>query len=148
MWAAIIQLVLFTFYTAFIWRVYGVQKSLSETWYVIKHKWLFSVILCFSIGVLQLTHGTVMFFLSGALLCFVGSASNFRKEKMTKIVHYVGAVGAISISLAQLGLLGIWWPLELCIVLGFPILLLENRMWWMEIVAFYAILGGIIQLKL
>lgn len=66
---------------------------------------------------------------------------------MTKIVHYVGAVGAISLSLLQLGMLGIWWPLELCIILAFPILLTEDKFWWMEIVAFYAILGGIIQLK-
>jgi len=147
MYIAIIQLCLFTFYITYVWRKFGIQKSLSESWYVVKEKWMFTVILCFGVGILHSTHGTSLFFFSGAMLCFTGVASDFRRAKSTRIIHYFGATASIFLSLLQLGLLGIWWPLEICIILGAPILLTENKFWWMEIVAFYSILGGIIQLK-
>src|SRR5688572_13256361 len=137
MWTAVIQLLLFTLYIGHVIRKYGIQGSLSDTYYVLEQKWAFSVILCFSIGLLHLTHGTILFFLSGALLCFVGTASDYRRARTTRAVHYIGALGAISLSLIELCRHGIWWPVEACIVLIMPISFLENRYWWLEITAFY-----------
>ena len=146
---AIAQLIIFTFYIIFIWTRHGIQASLSETWYVLDDKqWMFTVILCFSIGILHLAHSTPLFFFSGAMLSFVGAASDFRREKMTKIVHYVGAALAIILSLIQLTIFEIYWPLITCLIILLPISFIRNKFWWFEIIAFYSILGGIIQLKL
>ena len=152
MYIVIVQVFLFSFYVSFIWAKYGIQPSLSESWYILesKYRWMFGVILCWGVGVLHLLHNTTLFFLSGALLCFVGVASDYRKQKMTKIVHYIGAIGAIGLSILQLAISGIYWPLLFTggvTILAF-LKLLKNRYWWLEIIAFYSILGGIIQLKL
>ena len=141
----IIQLILFTFYVSFIWVKYGIQKSLSESWYTLesKYKWMFGVTLCFGIGILHCTHGTILFFLSGAALCFVGAASDYRSKRTTKIVHYCGAIIAMLTSVIGLCQLGVYWPTVVILfsILIFPIL--ENRFWWIEIIIFYSVIIGI-----
>lgn len=146
---AIIQLVLFTFYISFVWIRDGVQRSLSESWYILDKpfRWMFTVVLCFGIGILHCTYGNLLLFLSGAFLCFVGAASDYRAAKLTKIVHYVGAVMSIALSLVHLSINEIYWPLSMTLFMIIILPLIDNRFWWLEIIAFYSILGGLIQLK-
>lgn len=141
-----LQLALFIAYTSFVWKRYGVQPSISESWYTLgtKYNWMFTIVFCFGIGVLQLFHESVWFFLSGSALCFVGAATAF-KQKMTNAVHYSGAAGAIVFGLTGLAGLGIWWPI-VPVAVSIPVLTkVRNATWWIEFVAFFAILGGLIQ---
>lgn len=142
-----VQFALFFIYTFFVVRRYGVQKSISDSWYVIDspHKWMFTMVFCFGLGISQLFHGTVWFFLSGGFLCFVGAATDFKNWSVTKWVHNVGAVGCIVFGLIGLSVTGIWWPFIPVATSAVTLSKVKNGTWWIEVVAFFSILGGLIQ---
>jgi len=147
----IIQAIIFISYVTFLMiKFKGPLPSISDSWYELDglYKSLFTWF-CWGLGFLMLfqTDGTsAMFFLSGAGLCFVGAATMF-KESMTKTVHFTGAaIGIIS------ALIGIWiergsnipliiW-LIFCVL--FEISKVPNKTWWIEIIAFFAIIFGLI----
>lgn len=88
-------------YLLFIYYKYGIQKSISESYYRLtnKQKPLFYLALVatsvlFIIGYaiennnpLQVT----LLFLAGSAICFTGAAAEFKGTKLTEIVHTVGA---------------------------------------------------------
>ena len=138
---------LFFIYTFFVMKRYGVQNSISESWYTIgpRFEWMFTIIFCFGIGVLTLFHGSLWFFLSGGFLCFVGAATEFKKWNLTKWVHNIGAVGCITFGLIGLAVTGIWWPFIPVVASAVVLSKAKNGTWWIETVAFFSILGGLIQ---
>lgn len=137
------QVLIFTFYIIYIWRNYGVQPSISDSWYIMKEKWLFTFFI-WSLAIVTCFYGTLLFFLSGAFLAFVGAATAF-KDKMTDKVHYIGATGGISLSLIALAELGIWLPLISTISISVILILFKtkNKTWWIEVQAFVNICIGI-----
>ncbi len=144
----IAQIAIFTGYIWYVAAAYGVQKSISESWYISHHKFLFTL-MCWGVGILQCTHSneSSLFFLSGSALCFTGTATAFRDDKMTKYVHYIGAFVAIVSSIMALFLLGIYWLIVLNTVNVLLYVFYKKKwsMWWLEIVAFYSIFGALIQ---
>ncbi len=142
------QLLIFTSYILYVIIGWGVQKSISESWYVVKQEYLFTW-MCMLIGVLHFAHipQHPLFFLSGSALAFVGVASEFKDKGMTKIVHYAGAGIAIASSILALFSLGIWWILVLNVIsmATFSLFKPKNYVWWLEIIAFYSIFGALIQ---
>lgn len=141
-----IQLTLFIVYIFFVVKRHGVQRSISESWYTLgnDYNWMFTVVFCFGIGVLQLFHGSEWFFISGASLCFVGAATAFKGVKTTMIVHNVGATCSIVFGLIGLAVIGIWWPFIPVAVGAVSLSKIKNSTWWIECVAFFSILGGLI----
>jgi hypothetical protein len=127
----------------------GPLHSISASWYELGYplRNLF-VAFCFSIGfTMTLQTGSILFFLSGLGLAFVGIASWSQSlVKLTRFIHFAGAVSGI-----VFGLLGIgfgfdnWIPLLIWIILSLLILLfkIRNRWWWIEIVAFITIIIGL-----
>lgn len=140
------QFLMFFIYIYFVVRKHGVQKSISESWYVINPnlRWMFTVIFCYGLGVAQMFHGSVWFFLSGAFLCFVGAATTFKSGGPTVVVHNIGATGAIVFGLSGLVAVGVWWPWIPMVIGLLALLKAQNRTWWIECVAFFSILGGLI----
>lgn len=146
------QFLFFTYYIVYIWSRYGVLASISDSWYTVDKgkKWMFTVLFCFVVGILQVFHAEAhaLFFFSGAGLCFTGVAAAFR-EKMTKTVHYVGATVAIVFSILGLYLLGIQWVFYSNLLVAIFFLSLgskiQSRLWWTEIIAFYSVLAGLLQ---
>ena len=142
----IFQIALFLAYTIFVWATYGVQKSISESWYTLEKKgWLFTIAFSWGLGVSTIFHGGVWFFLSGAFLCFVGAATQFKADKNTRGVHNIGTVGSIVFALTALALHGIWWPF-LPILASLSLIKQNNGVWWIEHVAFFSLMAGIAQL--
>lgn len=141
-----IQFLLFAFYVGFVWIKYGVQKSISDSWYTVnkEENWMFTLIFCYGTGFTQLLQATesAFFFFSGAFLVFVGAASDYKTWKVAKWVHYTGAVGAI-----VFGCLGFY---EINQNLVFPAVLVsvlllssfKNKLWWIEIVTYLIFLTG------
>lgn len=144
--AVIIQLILFTFYITFIWVKYGVQKSISETWYTlqVQDRWLFTIVFSFGVGICQLVHENVYFFISGVFLCLVGVSTDFRSYKLVTFLHYIGAIGTIIFSLLGLWILGIQETSFLVLAIWICLYKWENWIWWAEIATFYLIMGGIL----
>lgn len=125
--------------------------SISDSWYElpspINH--LFTLF-TWSLGFAMVFQGngqTPLFFFSGAGLLFVGTATQFKwTGAHTNIVHYAGAV--VGILGALIGLWvenGIYLPLFVWLVqtLIFKVIKLKNFTWWVEILAFVCIVGGL-----
>lgn len=96
MFTTSLQFFTFATYVAFIAYRYGIQRSVSHSYYLIKHQWLFTVVM-WIVGICQCFHADLhpLFFLSGAGLCFLGAANAFNDLRMTYRAHLVGTVTAI-----------------------------------------------------
>lgn len=144
----LIQFLLFNFYTGYIWIRKGVQKSISDSWYIVDRskKWMFMLVFCYGIGFLNLLHSHIssLFFFSGAFLIFTGTASDFKSWTITKYVHYIGAIGAITFASIGLFIVGIKWVIIYNVLVVILLYFVKNRLWWIEIACFYAILGGLL----
>jgi hypothetical protein len=154
MYIILAQFLFFTYYVIYIWSRYGVQPSISDSWYTVDKgkKWMFPLLFCFVVGFLNVFHADLhpLFFFSGAGLCFTGVAAAFKDEKMTKNVHYIGATAAVGFSMIGLYLSHVQWPIALEAALIFSINLheIKNKLWWIEVTSFYFILGGLLELYL
>ena len=127
--------------------IYGVQKSISDSFYClpIRARGLFTLALVgFSIPVMIFADNTLMF-LAGSAIVFVGAASDFKRD-ITKVWHYAAAV--IGITLGMASLIIDYGRIELVILFVVISIILRftksNFIWWIEIIAFYLILIGIL----
>jgi len=103
----ILSITVFTAYFIYIVVVYGVQKSISESYYrLIEDKnikgLLFILTLwCFSITV-SISASNVLIFFAAAAICFTGTAPAFRSGKMEEKVHTIGAMSGVVLGYAYL----------------------------------------------
>lgn len=149
----LLQGLIFLSYVIFLWiKFKGPLSSISESWYKLKPLKLgfLFVLFCLSIGILMLYQGdqqTLLFFISGAGLCFVGASTRFKMKKdHTDIVHSVGAAVGIGCALIGIGLISSWIPLIAFVVISalLALLKIKNLTWWIEIAAFVSILSGLL----
>lgn len=124
----IITLVVFHLYLAFIYLKYGRIFSISDSYYALDKNinflftlYTWSYALPMAIISLDLNDSPLLFF-AGAAICFVGVASNYKSDLMTKNMHMnCAAIGVI------LGLLSI---------------IIEFKFWWLALIAI-VLAGGI-----
>ena len=149
----LVQSTIFIAYVAFIWKKFGVLPSISESWYRLQglEKSLFTFF-CWGVGIPMLfqTDGTTAwFFCSGAGLGFVGAATMFRSgDKTTRWIHFIGAFAGMVCGLMGVGFeRGDFTPSIIWVVISLIILLInfKNRMWWIEISAFFALIYGLLK---
>lgn len=149
----IIQTIIFITYISFLLiKFKKVLPSISDSWYMLKTPTnsLFTLF-CFSIGLLMpfhiLGYYPFLFFLSGAGLCFTGAATMFKDNKLTKKVHYIGAVFCILFAFLGIGFeYNYWLPLILYLisVILSKLFNVNNFIWWIEIYAFVFIVLGLL----
>jgi hypothetical protein len=97
----------------------------------------------------QTNETTAWFFCSGAGFGFVGAATMFRSgDEITRWVHFIGAFSGIVCGLMGVGFerhdfipFIIWGIISLFMV----IINLKNKMWWIEITAFFALIYGLLK---
>jgi len=141
------MLFVFVSYVSFIWIKYGIQPSISESYYKLPKSinWLFTFF-CWGFAIpamiigLELTNSFLMF-LAPAGICFVGAAAAF-KQTLTNQVHVIGAYSGILFS--QLAIL-FCFKEPYIVASSFLWLVVfqlyaKNKVWWQELVAFTAIL--------
>ena len=145
----IIMLSFFFGYVGFIFIRYGVQSSVSESYYRLPRnlQWLFTVATwgyafpALIIG-LQLTDNGLVF-LAGAGIAFVGASPAFKGIKMEHTVHMVGAIVGITAMQIFLCVVGFWWiTLAFAVVSGLLFIwkrTYSHYVWWVEIAAFISI---------
>jgi len=149
----LVQAAIFISYVLFLLiKFKGPLPSISESWYELGHplRILFSVF-CLSLGFTMTLHPeSVFFFLSGVGLSFVGVATWFKSsERITEYIHFGGAMSGIVFGLLGIAFgLGNIIPLIVWITVTLLILLfkIKNHMWWIEIVAFLAIIYGLLNI--
>lgn len=144
----IISIITFISYISFVWIKFGIQKSISQSYYVLEKfnlQFLFTLFIwSYSIPTLilglELT-SSILMFISAASICFVGAAAAY-KEKLTNTVHMISA--AIGITFCQLSIIFDFhmWYITLIFLLSssIPLLLSKNKLWWIEIFAFISII--------
>ena len=142
MWYLISGVLLITIYLILI----GVQKSISDSYYKIKHKFIFTFVL-WSFAVLMLlgvndviTTPIYPFACFGIVI--VGAYTQFKGSKFIKTMHFIGAISGIA-----LGIIGLWvefgymWLtliyLPLYAIAKFVIK--NNNFYWIEVFAIYLI---------
>jgi hypothetical protein len=142
-WA--IMVVVFVAYVSFIWIKYGVQKSISDSYYRLpeKQKYLFTLF-CWGFSIPAIILGNCfLMFLAGTGICFVGAAAAFKGNEMEHWVHMAGAYTGVLLSQ-----IAIWnnfdlWSINVAFVAGaLPIMLcgIKNKIWYVEILAFTSIM--------
>lgn len=105
----LLSLVIFIVYNAIMNYKFGVNKSLSATYYSLplKWRWVFTLFMWATALLLMPTwievatsfsdwrvHLTFLAFFTCALICFVGAAPNFRAFEMESKVHTISATTA------------------------------------------------------
>jgi len=144
----IISIVAFTVYVGAIWYKFGVLSSISESYYHLKGlQKSFFMLAMFSTGIpITIYAETGLLFFAGAFITFVGASPAFKEGTEGK-VHVIGATGGILFGMmSMLFDYSLWEIPALFVFLALVITLLElkNRTWWIEILAFIAILTGLI----
>lgn len=105
---------------------FGILPSVSESYYHIKHKALFTLFI-WSISITMIIVGeTGLMFFGGAFLSLVGAAPAIREDFEHK-VHSVGAIGGISFATVSMGIdFGLWWITAT--ILGFAMFAIPKKL--------------------
>lgn len=137
---ALISISVFTIYLIFILVKFGVLKSISDSYYHLKNKVLFTLALWGFAFPAIIAGNTALMFLAGSGIVFVGVAFDF-KENFTKIVHYTAAALGVVFGMVSLWLdFGFWFIPVGFILISCGLLSLKNKIFWIEVLAFYTII--------
>lgn len=125
-------------YLIYIIIKYGIPKSISQTYYLIQHKWVFSIILILSTiltlpSIMELNHQYLAFITICGVL-FVAFAPNFMDDELVDSVHTYAAI--IAFIASQLLVL-LNNPIVLCCWIPYLIYITftrQNFKFWAEII--------------
>jgi len=133
----------FVAYVAYIWGKYGVQKSISESYYVLpkKENWLF-VAFCWLFAFPAMILGSSYWMLlAGGGIVLVGAAAAMHTFP-TRFWHLFGAIGGMVLGgLAMIFQFHMWYMAAAVVALALLSILLDKKhaMWWTELIIFTAI---------
>lgn len=143
----ILMNVVFFSYISYVALKYGIQKSISDSYYRLSDSmlWLFTVATWgYAIPAIIIGVGfSPLAFLAGAAICFVGAAPMFKNSKMESQVHTISAVIGIIAIQAFISL--VLNPYITFMFIGLSMLALwipylkQNKLWWIEIFAFLSL---------
>lgn len=139
----ITMVTVFLTYIIFIWSKYGVQTSISESYYVLSKRLhpLFTFF-CWGCAIPAIILGSsALMFFAGAGIAFVGAATQMH-EKFVRKIHVTAAIAGITFGhLAIIFQYNMWWLTAIFIVLSLLIIIFKekNYIWWIEIMAFLSI---------
>lgn len=116
----LLSIILITSYIVYNINQFGMPKSLSSTYYNLKHGWIFSLIISLSAiliypRMMEMTNSNYEFlvFLTLAGIIFVSVTPNFRECKLTDNVHTVSAILTLIVSQIWVALNDVlnlsWW---------------------------------------
>jgi hypothetical protein len=139
-----LMLIVFISYVGFIWIRYGVQKSISDSYYRLPqgYKFLFTLFTWGFAYPAAILASNVWITPAAMLICLVGVARDFKNIKVLKFFHMFAAYTGVVLSQ-----IGIWiyydmWYLTIgFIILSGTLFLLntKNKIWYIELLAFGSI---------
>lgn len=139
----LIMLTAFTAYILFVVKKYGIQESVSNSYYKLpeKQRWIFTIALwSFAFPAIVLgVEKSGLAFLAGAGIMFVGAAPAFRGDKMEETVHVTGALTGVIGGLIFMIVTGLWTVavVTLAVMAFIKLSNVQNKTWWLELAAFY-----------
>lgn len=138
----LIMVSVFVSYVLYISFKYGIQKSISDSYYVLPKKENFLFVLftwLFAFPAMFLGNSLLMFFAGGGIV-WVGVNAAMRKNP-TRIIHLVAAIGGMILGVIAIIFQYHMWYIAAAIFGSLPIAYFldkENFMWWAEIIIFTA----------
>ena len=172
MWQLItvcVAFLLFIVYNLVVIRLFGIPKSLSESFYLYDNKkkhlgyiftlFMFAMAFCLMPGWIEISevwsswshHLTFLAFLTAAAICFVGAAPAFRANKLEGTVHSVAAKFCAATALAWCFV--VCWNIAYVPAIGAAIPAVYGwvsktwktaQVYWLEMMAFGATFATII----
>jgi len=133
----------FILYVGYVWLRYGIQDSISKSYYVVKPKWLF-ILFCFLCGggLFYMAYcESWLLVLSGICLMFVGALPDIKYE-FVKERHYVAAISCVILSQVYVFIHN--WKLSVLFLILSLIMYIYRRrvkeLWFIEIIAFLTLI--------
>lgn len=134
-------------YLFYIIYRYGIQFSISETYYTIGKKWWFTLILWGTILPLMvvgldITKGSPFIFLGGAAISFVAVAPAFKIMKsMERKIHMIGSYLGVGFMILSVifefsWVIGCLYAIIVIATL-INIIKIKNYIWWIEVTSIY-----------
>ena len=146
----LISILIFFGYVGFVWLRYGVQKSISDSYYRLPEKWRFVFSLfCFGFSsAIIFVHITPLLFASIVGIWFVGAAPDFIMKKEEEYFnsqpysHFIGAVTSILFLQLSIFFDFAWYDLNILSIaaMGIVALFAKNKIWWVEMVAYITLI--------
>lgn len=142
---------IFTIYVALIWHKYGVLDSISASFYrlPVKRQWIFTFALWgFSIPII--IYGALnafpLLFIAGISISWTGIASAYNSSNFDLKVHVETAmIGTIMALLHVCFVEHLYYLTAFAIIAGLLIRWKSKKyVWWIEIIAYYTILIGLL----
>jgi hypothetical protein len=136
----IVSISLLTIFLVIIFWLWGILPSISASAYKMKNPMWFTLSMwAIALPIIFESKGGFLFY-AGVAMMFTGAAAMF-KEPMTKTVHYVSAFIIIFAGYAHLTFdLELWRVAAWSLGLSVPMLLIKNRLLWIEVLNAYVIL--------
>lgn len=147
-----ISILVFITYMGYIVNKYGVQESISASYYCLppNRQFLFTAFCWFYSTPILLSFTTPLLFLSISCVAMVGAAAAFRGDELINKVHMTCAFG--SVLFLQLSIIFDFkmWLISLVSLLISGSLMLfkskiKNAVWWAETINYVAIMTAIIK---
>ena len=139
----IISIITFITYITYVMVKFGIQKSISDSYYDldIKNKIFFTLALWGFALPIGIAAETTMLFLAAAGICFVGATPAFKDDKTEHTIHMIGAYSGIILGFASMVIdYHLYWLTGISVV-GITLIYLfgKNKIWWIEVLAFLII---------
>jgi len=140
----IAMITVFLSYVSFIWLKYGIQKSISISYYALPNnlKYLFTLF-CWGFAFPAIILGiqtTWLMFFAGAGIVFVGATSRIREKDVFKIHMFAAVAGIIFSQLAIFfGYHMLWLNIASIALAALSLLSKKHYFWWIELVAFTSV---------
>ena len=141
----IMMVTVFLSYVSFIWLKYGIQKSISATYYALPENLrILFTLFCWGFAIPCIIGGvevTPLMFFAGAGICFVGAAPQILEKSVYRFHMIVAISGIIFSQLAIFFGYHMLWLNIASVVLSaiIPFLSKKYFFWWIELVAFSAV---------
>ena len=143
----LISQLFFVTYTVWVAARFGIQESISASWYKLNSStWPLFTLFTWgtALPIIMMDLGP-LYLLGGVCLTFVGVAGAFRDARFIKIIHNFSTYLAIFFLCLALALEGIWW-VPVFTAVFFTIskaIKLKNLIWWNEYIVYLLIILGI-----
>lgn len=150
----IFTLITSTAFLLFVWKKYGIQKSISASIYVLDgafEKSLYSFFMLFIAVPMMLVSNTTLGWLAGFLVGIDFAAVTTRDNKVQSFLHVFGAEAGIAVGMIMLFVDFHQWYLVVpfCLfTLCFWLKKFPNHTWWIEVAALITVLVGLSIAKL
>lgn len=136
----LISFLTITTYLIVIYFLFGILPSISDSYYKLKNKAIFSLVLMFTAFPLIILSSTGLMFFAGSALIFVASAPAFMSNKLVRDVHVYSAYSVVLLSILSIIIDYQMWYLALPLVMlslatSFKIITISNRVYWLELIA-------------